>query len=130
MAFRARHGLLQIAQEHSQSVGRCRQWMLAPRVVRSVRMLMASPVLLFMVCGMRENKVIYIETHQCNPHRRRRISAVHPAREARCTSESLNATLAARGPPPEALKTRENAMFGMPDSAYSARRRGERGIAA
>lgn len=29
----------------------CRQWALAPGAIRSVRVLMASPVLLFTLCG-------------------------------------------------------------------------------
>ncbi len=133
MAFQARHGLLHIAQEHSQSVGRCRQWTLAPRAVRTVRMLMASPVLLFMLRGEgtgERGRVIYSETHQRNPRRIPQIFAVHPAREARHALRSVTVALAARAPPPEPPKTHENAMFGIPDSATGARRRGEKGIAA
>ena len=129
MAFQARHRILHIAQEQSQSVGRCRQWTLATHVIRSVRMLMASPVLLFMVCGKGE-RVTYTETCSPDPPRRRRIFAVRPAREARHTFKSVPVTPAARGPPPEAPKTRENAMFGIPGSAAGARRRGERAVAA
>lgn len=62
MGFQARHRLLYIAQEHSQFQGRCRQWSLSPRAVRSVRILMASPVLLFMLCGGDEREVTYIQT--------------------------------------------------------------------
>jgi hypothetical protein len=131
MAFRARHRILRVAAGHSQSRGRCRQWTLAPNAVRSVRMLMASPVLLFMLWGERERgRVTYIETHQRDLQRRRRISAVHPAREARRALESVTGTAAARGPPPERSKTRENAMFVKPGSAAGARRRGERAVAA
>ena len=90
---------------------------------------MASPVLLVMLCG-EGGRVIYSETRQRNSQRSRRISAVHPAREARRALESVTGTLAARGPPPEARKTRENKMFGMIDGASGARRRGERAVAA
>jgi hypothetical protein len=129
VGLQARHGLLSIAQERSQSQGRCRQWTLSPRAVRSVRLLMASPVLLFMLCG-EGGRVIYSETHQRNSQRRRRISAVHLPREARRALESVTGTLAARGPPPEPPETRENKMFGMIDGASGARRRGERAVAA
>jgi len=129
LAFRARHPVLNIAAGHSQSEARCRQWTLAPRAVRSVRVLMDSPVLLFMLCG-EAGRVIYSETHRRDSQRSRRISAVHPAREARCALESATGTAAARGPPPEPPKTSENAMFGKPGSAAGARRRGERAVAA
>jgi hypothetical protein len=129
MGFQARHGLLSIAQERSQSQGRCRQWTLSPRAVRSVRLLMASPVLLFMLRD-EGGRVIYSETHQRNPRRKRRISAVHLAREARCALESVTGTVAARGPPPEPPKTRENKTLGMIDGASGARQRGERAVAA
>ena len=129
MAFQARHGMLQITQEHSQSVGRCRQWTLSPRAVRSVRMMMTSPVLLFMVCGKGE-RVIYIETRSTDPPRGRRIFAVRPARGVRRALGSVAFTLPARGPPPKAPKTRENAMFGKTRSAAAARRRRERAAAA
>ena len=129
MGLQARHGLLSIAQERSQSQGRCRQWTLSPRAVRSVRMLMASPVLPFMLRG-EGGRVTYSEAHQRSSQRRRRIPAVHPAREARRAIESVTGTVAARGPPSEAPKTRENKMFGKPGSAAGARRRGERAVAA
>ncbi len=130
-AFQARHGILSISQEHSQSVGRCRQWTLAPRVIRSVRMLMDSPVLLFMVRGERDReRVIYTETHRRKPHHRRRTVAIHPARKPRHALESVTVTLSARGPPPKSPKTHENAMFGMSESAKGARRHGERAVAA
>jgi len=130
--FQAGHHLLSIAQEHSQSVGRCRQWTLAPRVVRSVRRLMASPTLLFMLRGggRGERGVIYSETQRRNPQRRRRIPTVHPARVAGHALESVAVTLPARGPPPAATKTLENAMFGIPDSATGTRRHRERATAA
>ncbi len=125
MVFKARHRLLSIAQEHSQSQRRCPQRTLAPRVIRSLRMLMASPVLLFMVRVEGERRrVIYSETHTPDPRRKRRISAVHPAREACCTLEPVTVAPAARGPPAEAPKTHENAIFGKPRSAAGARRRG------
>jgi len=131
MAFRARHRILRVAAGHSQSKGRCRQWALAPRAVRSVRMLMDSPALLFLLRGERgRGEVTYIETHRRNPRRKRRISAVHLAREARRTLESVTGTAAARGPPSEALKTSKNPMFGKPGSASGARRCGERAVAA
>lgn len=129
MAFQARHRILHIAQEHSQSVGRCRQWSLAPRVIRSVRMMMDSPVLLFMVCGKGE-RVIYTETRSPDPRQRRRISAVLPARGVRRALGSVAFTLPARGPPPKAPKTREIGMVGKPGSAAVARRRRERAAAA
>ena len=129
LAFRARHPVLNIAAGHSQSEARCRQWTLAPRAVRSVRVLMDSPVLLFMLCGA-GGRVIYSETHRRNSRRKRRISAVHLAREAHRTLESVTGTVAAREPPPEALKTSENAMFGKPGSAAGARRHGKRAVAA
>jgi len=129
MGLQARHGLLSIAQERSQSQRCCRQWTLSPRAVRSARLLMASPVLLFMLCGG-GGRVIYSETHRRNSQRRRRISAVHLAREAHRTLESVTGTVAAREPPPEALKTSENAMFGKPGSAAGARRHGKRAVAA
>lgn len=129
VGFQARRGLLSVAQERSQSRGRCRQWTLAPNAVRSVRLLMASPVLLFMLCG-EGGRVTYSEAHQRSSQRRRRIPAVHPALEARCALESVTGTAAARGPPSEVLKTSENAMFGKPGSAAGARRRGERAVAA
>jgi hypothetical protein len=94
-------------------------------------MLMASPVLLFMLRGERgRGRVIYSETHQRNSQRRRRISAVHAAREVRCALESVTGTLPARGPPSEPPKTRENKMFGMIGGASGARQRGERAVAA
>jgi len=130
MAFQRRHRLLFIAQAHSQSQARCRQWSLSPRVIRSVRMLMASPVLLFMLCGGEGERVTYTQTLQRNPQRRRRIFAVHPAREGRRVLVSVTVTLAAWGPPPEAPKTCENAMFGKPNNATVARRRSERSTAA
>jgi hypothetical protein len=82
------------------------------------------------VGGGIRGRVTYIETHQRDLQRRRRISAVHPAREARRALESVTGTAAARGPPPERSKTRENAMFVKPGSAAGARRRGERAVAA
>ncbi len=102
----------------------CRQWTLASKVIRSMRMLMDSPVLLFMVRGegaRGRGRVMYIETRQRCAHRRRRISAVLPVPVSRCTSESLTVTLAARGPPPGATKTRENGMVGKPGNASGAR---------
>ena len=62
--------------------------------------------------------------------RKRRISAVRPDREARCTLEPVTVARVARGPPPEAPKTRENAMLGKPDRAAGARRGGKRAVAA
>jgi hypothetical protein len=130
MDFQRRHRLLFIAQAHSQSQGRCRQWSLSPSVVRSVRALMASPVLLFMLCRGNPGKVTYTQTRQRNPQRRWRIPVVHRAREARCALGSVAATLSVRGPPPRAPTSRQNAMFGMPDSATAARRHSHRAFRA
>ena len=88
-----------------------------------MRMLMALPVLLLLMrCG--RERVIYSKTRPRDPLRKSRISAARPARGVRYTLESVAVTPAARGPPPEAPKTRENEMLDMTDGAAGARRHG------
>ncbi len=100
--FLARHPVLHVAAGHSQSKGRCRQWTLAPNAVRSVRLLMASPVLLFMLCG-EGGEVIYIETGRAGPRRGRprrgRPGWIRRLGGRRRSRRSPDRALSGRGPP-------------------------------
>jgi len=107
-AFLARHPVLRVAAGHSQSEGRCRQWTLAPGVVRSVRMLTDSPVLLFMLCGV-GGRVTYIETGRAGPRRGRprrgRPGGIRCRLRPRMPRRSPDRALSGRGPPQEPQKT-------------------------
>jgi hypothetical protein len=112
-AFLAQHPVLHVAAWHSQSKGRCRQWTLAPNAVRSVRMLMDSPALLFLLRGERERgRVTYIETGRAGPRggrpRRGRPGGIRRPRWPGMPRLSPDRALSGRGPPPEPPETREN----------------------
>ncbi len=126
MGFQKRHRLLSIAQEHSQSQGRCRQWSLSSKVIRSVQMLMASPVLLFMLCGGGGRRVTYIQTHSYSRPLFIRTPSFGACRSYGNPPVSPTSGLPVRGPPPQATKTRPKAMFGISDRATDARRRSRR----
>ncbi len=89
--------------------------------VRSVRMLTASPVLLFMLCGSDERGVTDTQTQLRSVPLPERMSGCGTGLSPGRATDSGTGAFPARRPPPRAPKTRENAMFGMPTSATGAR---------